>query len=24
VATVSADQVRPIDRNDMSHARALS
>jgi hypothetical protein len=24
VATVSADQVRPVGRNDMSHARALS
>jgi hypothetical protein len=24
VATVSADQVRPIDHNDMSHARTLS
>jgi hypothetical protein len=24
VATVSADQVRPIGRNDMSHARTLS
>jgi hypothetical protein len=24
VATVSADQVRPIGRNDMPHARTLS
>jgi hypothetical protein len=24
MVTVSADQVRPIGRNDMSHARALS